>query len=329
MSVHSISAGIVLALGFWFLYEYRLRKKQNAKLRDSLEDERLYLDGEPLELDELDELVNGDPDDGVKFTKDTMFREDLMQFEGEFLIPGLPLNEERRQSIDDAFLYVLELFGKDIINKPILTRDHPIFPIEINDISEIIPLAHKIAKVMDINPETLDIEFFEGAKPVDPSSIDSENRETAAAGLYYGKGIDGKFKVAFADTIHKDVERVIATIAHEFSHIKLLGEGRINENSEELTDMLPLFYGFGLFNSDMVLTFRREGDGFQTSWQSNTLGYLSFADWGYLFALYMYMRNEVQPIWFNELNKTVAKDCKLAINFVLANPDKVLQNQIQ
>lgn len=325
MAVYISIVSIIAVFGLWFYYEFRLRKKENAILEDSLDDETLYIDGIPVELHELGDLVNGDPDEGVKFKKDTMFKEDLMQFEGEFLIPGLPLNEERRQSIDDAFLYVLELFGNDIIKKPILTRDHPIFPVEIKETSEIILLAHKIAEVMGINPKTLDIGFFQGAKPVDPSAIDTENKDNSAAGLYYGKTSDGKYKVDFADTIHEDVGRIIATIAHEFSHIKLLGEGRMEENSEELTDMLPLFYGFGLFNSDMVLTFKRESNGLQTSWQSNTLGYLSFADWGYLFALYMYMRDEMQPNWFDHLNKTVAKDCKLSLDFILANPDKVLK----
>lgn len=325
MAVYISIASIVLVLGLWFYYESRKRKKENAKLEDSLEDERLYIDGVPVELNELGDLANGDPNEGIKFNRDTMFKEDLMQFEGEFLIPGLPLNEERRQSIDDAFLYVLELFGKDIINKPMLTRDNPIFPVEISAPADIIPLANKIAKVMDIDPKNLEIGFFQGAKPVDVSVVNPESRDNSAAGLYYGKNRYGKYEVDFADTIHTDVERAIATIAHEFSHIKLLGEGRMDENSEELTDMLPLFYGFGLFSSDKVLTFTRESSGTQTSWESNTLGYLSFADWGYLFALYMYVRDEKEPFWFDQLNKTVSKDCKLALEFILANPDKVLQ----
>lgn len=325
MLVYISFVSLVAVFGLLSYYELRIRKKKNTSLESSLNDETLYIDGVPVEQDELGDLVNGDPDEGVILIKDTMFKEDLMQFEGEFLIPGLPLNEERRQSIDDAFLYVLELFGDDILKRPILTRDHPIFPIEINDKSEIIHLAHKIAEVMEIDPKTLIIGFFEGANPVDPAAIDPENKNTSAAGLYYGKSSDGKYIIGLEDTLHEDVGRIIAIIAHEFSHIKLLGEGRMEENSEELTDMLPLFYGFGLFNSDMVLTFKRESNGLYTSWQSNTLGYLSFADWGYLFALYMYKRNEMQPKWFDHLNKTVSKDCKLALDFILTNPDKIFQ----
>jgi hypothetical protein len=319
---------IVAFLGLWFYYEYRLRKKRNAKVKDSLDDETLYVDGKPVKFEDLGDITKGDPEEGVQFSKDTMFREDLMQFEGEFLIPGLPLNEERRQSIDDAFLYVLELFGKDILKKPVLTRDHSIFPIEITDKLEIITMAHKIAEVMDIDPKKLELGFFEAAEPVDPAAVDPANKNITPAGLYYGKNRYGKYEVTLADNIHTDIERIIATIAHEFSHIKLLGEERMAENSEELTDMLPLFYGFGIFNSSMVLTFTRENHGANSSWEKNTLGYLSFADWAYLFALYMYIRDEKEPEWFSHLNKTVAKDCRLAYEFILTNPDKVLQAQI-
>lgn len=325
MTAYIILAIILSIPVLWFYREFKLREKENEKLKESLEDETIYVDGIPLNEEDVNEIVKGDPDEGVKFIKDTMFRDDLMKFEGEFLIPGLPLNEERRRSIDDAFLYVLELFGKDIVNKPIYTRNHSIFPVEINNESEAIQLAHKIAEIMEIDADSLEIGFFEGKKPSDPMAIDVNYESDSAAGLYYGKNSEGKYVVDIADTTFKDVERIISTITHEFSHIKLLGEGRIEENSEELTDMLPLFYGFGLFNSQTVLTFKRESHGTNTSWESHSLGYLSFADWGYLFALYMYVRNEIEPPWFKELNKTVAKDSKLALDFILANPDKVLK----
>ena len=74
MAFYISIASIVVVLGLWFYYEFRLRKKENAKLQNSLDDETLYLDGVPLELDELGDLVNGDPEEGIKFNRDTMFK---------------------------------------------------------------------------------------------------------------------------------------------------------------------------------------------------------------------------------------------------------------
>lgn len=321
MAVYIGVAIIVLALGAWFYYEYNKRQQQNNLLEESLEDESLYVDGVRVNFEEV-EGSNGDPDADVVYKKDTMFRDDLMKFEGEFLIEGLPLNEERRLSIDDAFLYLQELFGKEMpIKKPVLTPYDDVFPIEINELSEIIPLAEKIAVIMDIDPKSIELDFFEGSKPTDPST--TETTYSGAAGLYHGKNEAGKYVVTLADDMTGKPGRAIATIAHEFAHIKLLGEERMDENSEELTDMLPLFYGFGLFNSAYVFTFSRDKEG----WSTSTLGYLSQVDWAYLFALYLYVRNEKEPEWFEHLNKTIAKDCRIAYNFIIKNPEKVLQPQ--
>lgn len=315
----AILAGL---LGLWFYMSNRKRKKVNERIDASLEDTSIYVEGVGnIQFEDLHEMVNGNPEEGVKHTKDTMFREDLMQFEGEFLIPDLPLNEERRLSIDDAFLYLQELFGKDIMaKKPLRTLDEPLFPASIHELSEVIPLAHSIAEIMDIDPESLEIGFYEGDKAPDPDSAYENN---SAAGLYYGKNEAGNYEVGFADNLHLEPERLIATIAHEFAHIKLLGEERMAENSEELTDMVPLIYGFGLFNSNSAFKFSRDN----RSWSTSKLGYLTQVDWAYLFALYLYVRDEKDPEWLRHLNKTIAKDCELAYNFIVANPDMVLQAQ--
>ncbi len=317
---------IMAVLLSWMFYSnYRKRQKIRRELSDSLDDETIHVDGVRVSFEDLGEIAKGDPEEGVKYVKDTMFREDLMQFKGEFLIPGLPLNEERRLSIDDCFLYLQELFGKDLLlNKDVLTVHDAIFPVEINSTSEIVPLAHSVARIMDIDPKKLKIGFFQGSAPVDPASVDNTQENKSAAGLYYGKNENGIYEVNFADNIHQEPERLIATIAHEFAHIKLLGEERMDENAEELTDMVPLFYGFGLFNSNAVFKFSRTNE----NWSTNTLGYLSQVDWAYLFALYRYVRNEKDPEWFRHLNKTIAKDSDLAYDFILANPAKVLQSHM-
>ena len=241
-----------------------------------------------------------------------MFAEGLMEFEGEFLIKDVPLNEERRLSIDDAFLYLQELFGTEImLKKPMLTIDDPIFKTQLKDKFDLINLAHTISTIMDLDPAQIKIDFF------------TSNENYSAAGLYHGKMNDGRYKISLLENIYLDLEKSIATIAHELAHIKLLGEERIEENSEELTDIVPLLFGFGIFNANAVFKFT--GNNSERSWSTSQLGYLSQADWGYLFALYRYVTVDKEPEWLNYLNKTTAKDSQLAYDFIVKNPDKVLQ----
>lgn len=321
-----ITFGIVVSLfGAWYYYYMKSRNQWKERDDNGPDDGSIFVQGRGyVRFKELDDMVNGDPDEGVKHVKDTMFREDLMKFEGEFLIPGLPLNEERRLSIDDAFLYLQELFGKEIMReKKVITPDDMMVPLSITTFHEIIPVVKNVAQRMDIDPESLAIRFHEGQGPVDPNSMDGRNGGKSAAGLYHGKNEQGKYEVSLADNIHQQPERLIAVIAHELAHIKLLGEGRMAENSEELTDMVPLVYGFGLFNSNAVFKFSRDNE----SWSTYQLGYLTQVDWAYLFALYLHVREESEPDWMKHLNKTIAKDCRLALAFIITNPDKVLQPQ--
>ena len=49
---------------------------------------------------------------------------------------------------------------------------------------------------------------------------------------------------------------IVATCAHELAHVVLLGQGRISldaEDHEQLADLLPVFFGLGVFSANAVI----------------------------------------------------------------------------
>lgn len=72
----------------------------------------------------------------------------------------------------------------------------------------------------------------------------------------------------------KDPMALVATISHELSHQILLGEGRILDNDEYLTDLTAISYGFGIFIGNSRFNFSQfsTNDGF--GWRSSNQGYL-------------------------------------------------------
>jgi hypothetical protein len=317
---------ILTAVGGLIYRRYKKEQKRSRELEKSLEDERLEIPGVgKVHFEELGDFAKGDPD-AYKAEPIKGYQSDESAPESDLPIKDLPLTEERRSSIDDAFLYLQELLGKTLLfDKPVIVPGSALFPAAIHDLSEITPLAHTIARIMDIDPESIELEFFEeGVREFNPETGDMfyyEHKDYA--GLYHGKNERGKYVVSVSDDIHKEMERLIATIAHEFSHIKLLGEDRMKDedNSEELTDMVPLFYGLAIFNANSSFLFDKHHKG----WSHSRLGYLGQADWGYLFALYLHVRGEEKPKWFSHLNRTIARDCERAMEFIQDNPDKILQ----
>ncbi|MEY8870065.1 hypothetical protein AB9K24_11180 [Meridianimaribacter flavus] len=95
---------------------------------------------------------------------------------------------------------------------------------------------------------------------------------------------------------------LIATISHELAHQILLGENRIEENDEFLTDFTAITYGFGIFIGNSRFQFSSQGFG----WQSSSLGYLPEQIIAYAMAWLSKERNE-NTEYSQFLNKSMKK----------------------
>lgn len=100
----------------------------------------------------------------------------------------------------------------------------------------------------------------------------------------------------------KNTISLIATISHELSHQILLGENRIEENDEFLTDLTAITYGFGIFigNSRFQFTSQRFG------WKSSCQGYLPEQIIAYAMAWLSSERNE-KTDYSQYLKKSMSK----------------------
>lgn len=243
---------------------------------------------------------------------------------------GILVDEEQRKWLEHAFMYLIHQFGHDkIVTRQVMTPTKECFNYSfIDDKNEIISFANQIAKIMEINPDEIQIEFFEtGPKGFYSATGDilfmgEEEHIQNPAGQYFDKNENGKYLIALATNLQEDPDNLIATIAHEFGHIKLLGEKRIETNDEYLTDLVPLMFGLGIFNANACFKIKTTN----YSWGHTSAGYLSQMDWGYLLALYAFLRYEDKPTWLKYLNKQLQNDFLLSINFILANKDLIFKH---
>jgi hypothetical protein len=54
-----------------------------------------------------------------------------------------------------------------------------------------------------------------------------------------------------------DPEILTAIAVHELCHLRLLGEGRSRPENERLTDLLTIYFGFGIFAANAAMNFAR------------------------------------------------------------------------
>ncbi|WP_161790115.1 hypothetical protein [Streptacidiphilus carbonis] len=144
-------------------------------------------------------------------------------------------------------------------------------------------------------------------------------REGGAAGHYRRE--NGRPVIAISQHLTERPTALVATVAHELGHVLLLDGGLVNrerEDQEELTDLLTVHFGLGVFNANASFDFHRDASG----WSRNQLGYLDERIYGYALALYAVARGEAQPpAWSRHLDTNPRAYMKQGLRY-LARRDR-------
>ena len=226
-------------------------------------------------------------------------------------------------------MWLATLFGHDnILTKPTLLPIPEHFPFRYDGSRDsLIKSAAIVAGQMDLDINEINIYVYDqGIQEISGdfgyrvwTEVDKNSHEKLAAGLYFGRNDQGKYDIFIERSNLSDGENLIATLAHEFSHIKILGEQRLSFNDEQLTDLTPVVFGLGIFNANSSFKEHKLLDGYG----HNSIGYLSQREWGYALALYAFFRQEDNPDWIKFLTLNVKSDFRKSMDFILANQDKV------
>jgi len=242
-----------------------------------------------------------------------------------------PIDLETRLWMENAFLFLATQFGQDhIATKPILCPTPQDFPITFDgSVDSLTKTAEIVARQMDLEIAEIHLELYDqNIQEIGNdfgqriwTEVDKDGDNSLSAGLYFGKNSEGKYDVFIEQANLRDPENLVATIAHEFSHIKILGENRLDFNDEQLTDLTPALFGLGIFNANSAF---KEFKTFDT-WGHNSIGYLKQREWGYALALYAYFRQEENPDWTKFLTPNIQSDFKKSIAYILAHSDKVFK----
>lgn len=153
--------------------------------------------------------------------------------------------------MEDALIWLINQFGEEkILSTQTLTPTKDFFPTHFDGTdSHAISILSIVAQQMDVNPNGIKVEFYsEGTSPsqqlYETSILLQQFEEDQySAGQYLGKNNNGDFLIAIERGQLSEPDKLIATMAHEIAHIKILGENRLQENDEYLTDLTTVFFG--------------------------------------------------------------------------------------
>jgi hypothetical protein len=228
------------------------------------------------------------------------------------LQPRLPVSEEERLWVDDAFARLSRLLGRDRMLKGEVIRPEPrYFPDPYEKSPESAErMFRRLCTMLKVDASALHFELLPDEHELIHSLHEYHMKNQEAAGIYMPAGEEPEeaIVVAVKSSHLDDPLALVATIVHELCHVILLGGGLLDAKApdmEPFTDLATVFFGFGIFTANCAFRFRQFQDDRRQGWSSRRLGYLPEELYGYALARFAAERNEAQPVWAAYLTTNV------------------------
>lgn len=223
-------------------------------------------------------------------------------------VQDLPGGHERW--VDRSMRWLLDEFGPEPLQQPIYLPAELPGPEFDGTEAAARSLSRVILRRFDVAPDRVDLQL--GVLPRTRSATGTAlpGGEAAAggrvpSGLWFRQG--DRVTVCISSGLMRDRALLVTVLAQAVGHEALLGSGRVNgarPDLASLTELLAVFYGFGIFlaNSSVVLLRHPDGRGKIPV----AHGYLRAEALAHALARYRILRGEIRtPSWHRQLDFTM------------------------
>ena len=238
--------------------------------------------------------------------------------------PKSPITEEDEQWIALSCDWFEKAFAKNLSEQEIYLPNRGFLGFEFTGTEgDAIRIVEIVADKLGVKDSSIEVYFFEEFHPMeftDEGIYSNYEEGSQLAGGLYSKVVDGIYQIGIERTVLKDPIKLIATVAHELAHIKLLGEDRLEENDEHLTDLSASLFGFVIFLANSSINK-------MTTWAGNThtgwrigggSGYLHYKVYAVLIAYWLMKRKEKKPDWLGFLDKEIQREVMKTLKYLEA-----------
>jgi hypothetical protein len=218
------------------------------------------------------------------------------------LTPKCPVEDRTREWIDRRMGWLGEQFGMPVwrMGRAIEPTDE-FFPDPYDRTPEAVQrMMARVCTYMGVDAARVTLRFYREQGGI-RMRVPHETRSSGSAGLYMG---GEKETIAVETSNLEDPMAVVATLAHELAHVRLLGEHRMTreeEDMEPLTDLATVFFGLGIFAANSRFRFTQWSREGWSGWKASRLGYLDEPMFGYALGLWAVGRGEQNPKWAKQL----------------------------
>lgn len=220
-----------------------------------------------------------------------------------------PVAVREQQWIEESMDWFRAEFGSDYLRRPIVLPTNEFFPgPHDGSVEAIRATVGRLCDYTDVDPAAITVELYGDSAENDLARAAGLTISSQGAAGHYRK-VDGRAVIGLDKTLGATPGRLVATVAHELGHVRLLDEGRITTDRvdhEPLTDLLTIYLGLGIFTANARFDYRQDNERRSTS----NLGYLTEPMFGYGLAYHAWLRGEPRPDWLRHVDtnpRTYAK----------------------
>ena len=237
----------------------------------------------------------------------------------------LPVTDIDRQWIENGLILLEEMFGVEYFKSLVtVTPNRQYFDRQFTGTEEDAEfILERLITLMHIDAWEIELKFYSNSPTQFSEGIVATPQEKlkgswkSTSGRYIDNGLGYK-EIWIELDLLKDANGLVATMAHELSHYKLLGEYRMEDNDEFLTDLTAVAFGFGIFKGNSYFKFEQWQSNTHQGWQMQRKGYLPEQMIAYSMAWLAHYRNE-DVSWKHYLNKAMRKYFEQSYEYIAQN----------
>lgn len=227
----------------------------------------------------------------------------------------------------DRIPELLRTFGPErLLALPTFTPNTKYFPHDFRGNEQDAEFVlEQVCRTMDTPRSGIDLIIFDdGSKDLGNglqlTTADRKGWSSGVAGTY-SEDTEGRYRITVNAKGLANVQGLIAILAHEAAHVKLLGEGRLDHENPEhelWTDLTVIVHGYGLLQGNSAFRFDQWQDSSHQGWSTGGIGYLPLQVIGFALALVVAMKGE-EPDWTRYLGTSFAPHFTKNHAFIRAN----------
>lgn len=236
-----------------------------------------------------------------------------------WLKPQCPVDDTAKRWIENRLQWLSEQFGRDIFTRRAMilpTKEFFPEPVDGSEAS-IRNLLDQVCRFMDVDPKRVALELFTNTNQLWLVNESGKYLPNGAAGLYDEQM--GSTIIHIETSELMNLSGLVGTMAHELSHLRLMGERRVHGDeydNELLTDLTAVFHGFGIFMGNSP----RNWDGQYSKWPGTDLRrpeYMTLPMFAYGLAHAAWFRGEKKPDWYPFLSFELKPCFKQGIRYLM------------